>query len=105
MTILALVVMCWGIVLACFGVTLSSDVVRATCLLFAGTALVFGGHRWFLQRSSAEATAVLFSVLGIPVFNRSSCSVCHSRFMAEECSGIRSALPLHYQYRSRAFFF
>jgi exosortase len=50
----------------------------------------------FLQRSSAEATAVLFSVLGIPVF-RQEFVFSLSNFtihVAEECSGIRSALAL-----------
>jgi exosortase len=50
----------------------------------------------FLQRSSAEATDLLFSVLGVPVF-REGFVFSLSNFtihVAEECSGIRSALSL-----------
>src|SRR5262249_55949300 len=50
----------------------------------------------FLQRSSAEATHFLFSVLGVPVF-REGFVFSLSSFtihVAEECSGIRSALSL-----------
>jgi exosortase len=50
----------------------------------------------FLQRSSAEATDILFSLFGVPVFRQgflfslSNLTV----HVAEECSGIRSALSL-----------
>ena len=99
MSILALVVMCWGIVVSCFGVTLCRKVSFGLLLLLFMVPLpsflsdaVIG----FLQRSSAEATALLFSSLGVPVF-RQGFVFSLSNFsihVAEECSGIRSALSL-----------
>jgi exosortase len=50
----------------------------------------------FLQRFSAEATELLFSILGVPVF-RQGFLFSLSNFtihVAEECSGIRSAISL-----------
>lgn len=99
MSILALVVMCWGIVVFCFGVTLCRKVSFGLFLLLFMVPIpsflldtVIG----FLQRSSAEATALLFSILGVPVF-RQGFVFSLSNFsihVAEECSGIRSALSL-----------
>ena len=99
MTIMALVMMCWGIVVACFGITLSRQMsFGLLCLLFMVPlpSFLLEAIVGFLQRSSAEATAVLFSVLGIPVF-RQEFVFSLSNFtihVAEECSGIRSALAL-----------
>jgi exosortase len=99
MTILALVMMCWGIVMACFGVTLFRQMsFGLLCLLFMVPlpSFLLEAIVGFLQRSSAEATAVLFSVLGIPVF-RQEFVFSLSNFtihVAEECSGIRSAISL-----------
>ena len=99
MTIMALVMMCWGIVVACFGITLCRKVsFGLLCLLFMVPlpSFLLEAIVGFLQRSSTEATAVLFSVLGIPVF-RQEFVFSLSNFtihVAEECSGIRSALAL-----------
>ena len=99
MTILALVVMCWGIFVACFGITLCRKVSFGLFLLLFMVPLpsfLLDAVIGFLQRSSAEATAVLFSVLGVPVF-RQGFVFSLSNFsihVAEECSGIRSAISL-----------
>jgi exosortase len=61
----------------------------------------------FLQRSSAEATDVLFSLLGVPVF-RQGFVFSLSNFtihVAEECSGIRSALSLFITSLVAGYFF
>jgi exosortase len=99
MTILAFVVMCWGIVVSCFGVTLCRKVSFGLLFLLFMVPLpsfLLDAIIRFLQRSSTEATGVLFSLLGVPVFRegfvfRLSNFTIH---VAEECSGIRSALSL-----------
>lgn len=99
MTIMGLVVMCWGIFVSCFGVTLCRKVSFG--LLFLLFMVPFPSFLLeaiigFLQRSSAEATDLLFSALGVPVF-RQGFVFSLSNFtihVAEECSGIRSALSL-----------
>jgi exosortase len=99
MTILALVVMCWGIFVSCFGITLcrkGSFGLLFLLFMVPFPSFLLDAVIGFLQRSSAEATAVLFSVLGIPVF-RQGFVFSLSNFsihVAEECSGIRSALSL-----------
>ncbi|TKB90953.1 MAG: exosortase [Nitrospira sp.] len=99
MTILALVLMCWGIFLSCFGVTLFRKVLFGLLFLLFIVPLPFfllDAIIGFLQRSSTEATALLFSILGVPVF-RQGFVFSLSNFsihVAEECSGIRSALSL-----------
>ena len=99
MMILALVVMCWGIFVFCFGVTLCRKVSFGLLFLIFMVPLpsfLLAAIIGFLQRSSAEATDVLFSVFGIPVF-RQGFVFSLSNFtihVAEECSGIRSALSL-----------
>ena len=99
MTILALVVMCWGIFVSCFGVTLVRKVSFGLLFLLFMVPLpsiLLNAIIGFLQRSSAEATDVLFSLLGVPVF-REGFVFSLSNFtvhVAEECSGIRSALSL-----------
>jgi len=98
-TILALVVMCWGIVVSCFGVTLCRKVSFGMLFLLFMVPLpsfLLDAIIGFLQRSSAEATEVLFSLLGVSVF-RQGFVFSLSNFtihVAEECSGIRSALSL-----------
>jgi exosortase len=99
MTILALVVMCWGIFVVCFGVTLCRKVSFG--LLFLLFMVPFPSFFLdaiigFLQRSSAEATDVMFSLLGVPVL-RQGFVFSLSNFtihVAPACSGIRSALAL-----------
>ena len=99
MTILAFVVMCWGIVVSCFGVTLCRKVSFGLLFLLFMVpfpTFLLDAIVGFLQRSSTEATGVLFSVLGVPVF-RQGFVFSLSDFtihVAEECSGIRSALSL-----------
>jgi len=99
MTILALVVMCWGIVVSCFGIRLCRKVSFGLLFLLFMVPLpsfLLDAIIGFLQRSSAEATGVLFSFLGVPVF-RQGFVFSLSNFaihVAEECSGIRSALSL-----------
>lgn len=99
MTILALVVMWWGIVVSCFGITLWRKVSFGLLFLLFMVPLpsfLLEAIIGFLQRSSAEATDLLFSVLGVPVF-RQGFVFSLSNFtihVAEECSGIRSALSL-----------
>jgi exosortase len=99
MTILALVVMCWGIVVSCFGITLCRKVSFGLLFLLFMVPLpsfLLDAIIGFLQRSSAEATDILFSVLGTPVL-RQGFVFSLSNFtihVAEECSGIRSALSL-----------
>lgn len=99
MIILALVVMCWGIFVSCFGISLCRKGSFGLLFLLFMVPLpsfLLDAIIGFLQRSSAEATGVLFSVLGVPVF-RQGFVFSLSNFtihVAEECSGIRSALSL-----------
>ena len=99
MTILALVVMCWGIFVSCFGVTLFRKVSFGLLFLLFIVPLpsfLLDAIIGFLQRSSTEATGVMFSALGVPVF-RQGFVFSLSNFtihVAEECSGIRSTLSL-----------
>jgi len=97
--ILALVVMCWGIFVSCFGITPCRKVSFGLLFLLFMIPLptfLLDAIIGFLQRSSAEATDILFSLLGVPVF-RQGFLFSLSNFtvhVAEECSGIRSALSL-----------
>ena len=99
MTVLALVVMYWGIALSCFGIRLCRKVSFGLLFLLFMVPLpsfLLDAIIGFLQRSSTEATDLLFSVLGVPVF-RDGFVFSLSNFtihVAEECSGIRSALSL-----------
>ena len=73
MTILALVVMCWGIAVSCFGVTLCRKMSFGLLFLLFTVPLpsfLLEAIIGFLQRSSTEATDVLFSLLGVPVFRQ-----------------------------------
>lgn len=99
MTMLALVVMCWGIFVSCFGVTLcrkASFGLLFLLFMVPFPTFLLDAIVGFLQRSSTEATALMFSALGVPVF-RDGFVFSLSNFtihVAEECSGIRSALSL-----------
>ena len=99
MTILALVMMGWGIFVSCFGVThfrKSSFGLLFLLFMVPLPSFLLDAIIGFLQRSSAEATDLLFSALGVPVF-RQGFVFSLSNFtihVAEECSGIRSALSL-----------
>jgi len=99
MMILAWVVICWGIFVSCFGISLCRKVSFGLLFILFMVPLpsfLLDAIIGFLQRSSAEATEVLFSVLGVPVF-RQGFLFSLSNFtihVAEECSGIRSALSL-----------
>jgi exosortase len=98
-SILAFVVTVWGVFLFSFGLAVCRVVAFGLILLgfmvpFPSVALdaIIG----FLQRNSADAAELLFSFFGVPVFRegfifRLSHFTVH---VAEECSGIRSALSL-----------
>lgn len=97
--ILSFVMMCWGAFLFCYG----SHALREASLglslmafMVPFPSVVLDAIVGFLQHSSAGATAVLFSVLGAPVFREGFVfSLSHFTIhVAEECSGIRSALSL-----------
>jgi exosortase len=98
-TMLAFVVMCWGMFLFCFGISRFRQVsfgLLFLLFLVPLPSIVLEGIIGFLQRTSAEATALLFSITGIPVF-REGFVFSLSNFtihVAEECSGIRSTLSL-----------
>jgi len=99
MTILALVVMCWGIFVSCFGATLCRKVSFGLLFLLFMVPLpsfLLDAIIGFLQRASTEATEVLFSLLGVPVL-RQGFVFSLSNFtihVAPACSSIRSALAL-----------
>ncbi len=98
-TILALVVGCWGIFLLCYGVRASRGVLFGLLFLLFMVPLpsaVLNGIIVFLQRSSAEVTDVVFSLLGVPVFRQGFVFGLPNMtiHIAEECSGIRSTLSL-----------
>jgi len=99
MTILAWVVISWGIFVSCFGITRCRKVLFGLLFLLFMVPIpsfLLEAIIGFLQRSSAEATDILFSLLGVPVF-RQGFVFSLSNFtihVAEECSGIRSALSL-----------
>ena len=99
MTMLALVVMWWGIFLFCFGIARWRKVSFGLLFLLFMVPLpsaLLDAIIGFLQRSSAEASDLLFSVIGIPVFREGFVFSLSNFviFVAEECSGIRSALSL-----------
>ena len=96
---LAFVVMCWGMFLSCFGTARFRQVSFGLLFLLFMVPLpsvLLDAIIGFLQRTSAEAAAFLFSIIGVPVFRQGfvfslSTFTIH---VAEECSGIRSALSL-----------
>jgi exosortase len=99
MTILAFVIMSWGVFVFCLGISLCRKISFPLLFLLFMVPLpsvLLEAVIAFLQRNSAEASDFLFSVLGVPVF-RQGFLFTLSDFkihVAEECSGIRSALAL-----------
>jgi exosortase len=99
LTMLSMVIAFWGTFLFCYGTrALRAAWFELGFLVFIVPlpSFLLDAIVGFLQRSSAEATDALFSVLGIPVF-RDGFVFSLSNFaihVAEECSGIRSALSL-----------
>jgi exosortase len=97
--IFAFVVMCWGLFLFSFGdESFRKNLFTLVMLVFMVPlpTVFLDALIGFLQRSSAEVTALLFSVLHVPVyregfiFSLSNFTI----YVAEECSGIRSFLAL-----------
>ena len=97
--ILAFVVGCWGAFLLCFGPSASRIFFFGLLFLLwmvPFPAAVLNAVIVFLQRASAEATDVVFTLLGIPfyrdgfIFTLPNISI----HIAEQCSGIRSTLAL-----------
>ena len=99
MAIAAFVALCWGLFVSCFGTTQWREHSFALWLLLfmvPPPSPVLAQLIGFLQGSSAEVSAALFSLLGVPVF-REGFVFSLSQFtihVAEECSGIRSFLSL-----------
>jgi exosortase len=95
----AFVVTCWGLFLLSYGARcFQENLFGLAMLLFLvplPTILLDPAIR-VLQRGSAEATDVLFSALGVPVFREGFVFSLSdfTIYVAEECSGIRSALAL-----------
>jgi len=98
-TILAFVMICWGAFLFCYGiqaVRTASFGLGLLAFMVPFPSFVLDAIVGFLQRYSADTVEVLFSTLGIPVvregfiFTLSDFTI----LIAEECSGIRSALAL-----------
>jgi exosortase len=93
------VMMFWGIFLLCYGVKgahiFSFGLLFLLCMV-PFPAAILNAVIGFLQRYSAEATDVVFSVLGVPfyrdgfIFRLPNLTI----HIAEECSGIRSTLSL-----------
>lgn len=96
---LSLIMICLGSFLFCYGpkaFRTASFALGLLVFMVPFPTILLNIVVGFLQRSSAEATALLFSVLGVPVF-RDGFVFSLSNFaihVAEECSGIRSALAL-----------
>ena len=96
---LSFVMICWGLFLLFYGLaafrTVSFGLLFLLCMVPLPAA-VLNAVIVFLQRNSAEATDVVFNILGIPyyrdgfVFALPNLSI----HIAEECSGIRSTLSL-----------
>jgi len=99
LAILSFVMVCWGAFLFCYGIQAfraASFGLGLMVFMVPFPSVVLDAIVGFLQRSSAEVTQVLFWLLGIPVvregfvFSLSDFTI----YVAEECSGIRSALSL-----------
>ncbi len=97
--ILSFVMMCWGAFLLCYGAHAIREASFGLGLMAFMAPFPSGFLNavvGFLQHSSAEATDLLFSVLEVPVvreeyvFSLTDFTI----YVAEECSGIRSALSL-----------
>lgn len=97
--ILSFVMMCWGAFLFCYGihaVRTASFGLGLMVFMVPFPSVVLDAIVTFLQHSSAEVTDRLFSVLGVPVFREGFVFSLSdfTIYVAEECSGIRSALSL-----------
>jgi len=97
--IFSFVMICWGAFLFCYGiqaVRTASFGLGLLAFMVPFPSFVLDAIVGFLQRYSADTVEVLFSTLGIPVvregfiFTLSDFTI----LIAEECSGIRSALAL-----------
>ncbi|MDH5670216.1 MAG: archaeosortase/exosortase family protein, partial [Nitrospira sp.] len=93
------VAICWGIFFLSYGVRPFQHVSFGLLFLLFMVpfpSVMLSAIIGFLQRMSAEASDVIFAMLGIPVF-REGFSFSLTNFsvhVAEECSGIRSFLSL-----------
>ncbi|HEU5409217.1 MAG TPA: exosortase/archaeosortase family protein [Nitrospira sp.] len=97
--ILSFVMVCWGVFLLCYGIhalRAASFGLGLMVFMVPFPSVVLDAIVAFLQHSSSEATDLLFSVLGIPVFREGFVFSLSdfTIYVAEECSGIRSALAL-----------
>lgn len=99
MTTATVVLMWWGIFLLNFGLQCARHnlfPLGLLVLMIPFPTLVLNALVGFLQHSSAEAAAMFFTMLDIPVFRQGL--VFHLSHLtihvAEECSGIRSFLSL-----------
>ena len=99
LVILSFVVMCWGAFLLCYGISAfraASFGLGLMVFMVPFPSAFLDGIVGFLQRSSTEVTALLFSVLHVPVlregfvFSLSNFAI----YVAEECSGLRSFFAL-----------
>ena len=98
-TIFSFVVLSWGAFLLCYGLQAfrtASFGLGLLVFMVPFPSVMLDAVVGFLQRSSAEVTDVLFSMLGVPVFREGFVfSLSHFTIhVAEECSGIRSFLSL-----------
>jgi len=98
-SMLSFVMMCWGAFLFCYGrqaFCAASFGLGFMAFMVPFPSFFLDAVVGFLQHSSADAVELLFSILGIPVlregfvFSLSDFTI----YVAEECSGIRSALAL-----------
>ncbi len=98
-SILSFVMMCWGAFLFCYGIhafRTASFGLGLMVFMVPFPSVLLEVIVAFLQHGSAEATDVLFSVLGVPVFREGFVFSLSdfTIYVAEECSGIRSTLAL-----------
>jgi exosortase len=99
MAILALVATCLGAFISAYGARATRRALFPLLLLALMAPFppaVLHAIIKFLQHASAEATAVIFEVIGVPVYRQDllfSLPGLNIR-IAEECSGIRSSLAL-----------
>ena len=97
--ILSFVMICWGAFLLCYGIQAfraASFGLGLMVFMVPFPSVVLDAIVAFLQQSSSEVTDLLFSVLGVPVFREGFVFSLSdfTIYVAEECSGIRSALAL-----------
>ena len=97
--ILSLVAVCIGAFIVCYGTEAFRRAAYPLLLLTLMAPIppaVLQGTISFLQRWSAEGTAILFDVLGVSVYREGFFFALPGLtiHIAEECSGIRSSLAL-----------